>query len=106
MTMSYLYNIQIWHPFVFNRNYSPARIVARGRSPNATILSRGGGGGGHSCCTTHRDVIFVLSYRTKQSTKGRIMTNIRDFVYILFCQSSTNYNQMFIETVGSEGMVV
>ena len=40
-------------------------INTRGRSPRATLLSRGS----YSCCTPHRDVIFVLLYRTTYKTQ-------------------------------------
>ena len=65
------YVIQIWHPcVVYNRNNSPERGVSpegvpRGCTPRATLLSRGS----YSCCTPHRDVIFVLLYRTTYKTQ-------------------------------------
>ena len=39
-------------------------IVTRGRSPRVTMLTRGR----LSCWQTHRDVIFVLLYRTTPLT--------------------------------------
>ena len=55
-------------------------ICTSGAYTWATIISRGI----YSCCTPHRDVIFVLLYRTKYKTqKGKKLTNTRDFGSIL-----------------------
>ena len=56
----------------------------------------------------HPKWMSYLFYYTKQiqNTKGGTLTSSKDFGYILLCKSFTNYNQMFIEIVGSEVMVV
>ena len=54
--------MQIWHPcVVYNRNNTPREDCR----PQTTILSQGS----YSCCIPHRDVIFILLYRTKYKTQ-------------------------------------
>ena len=54
----YKYDIPVW----CTTGITPPREECR---PRATLLSRGS----YSCCTPHRDVIFVLLYRTTYKTQ-------------------------------------
>ena len=54
----YKYDIPVW----CTTGITPPREEC---GPRATLLSRGS----YSCCTPHRDVIFVLLYRTTYKTQ-------------------------------------